>query len=371
MGFKDAMSYGDYLKPDNLLNQQCPLPNAHDEMLFVIQHQTSKQWMKLALHEMSAARDTLSIKENQALAAALKLRPDRRVILSDDGNFPTDLDIAQGLIETIDKGYELRTTAPEDVADAINEDVAVVTLTALDFRTGHKHDMIEITRRAHEAGAVVIWDLVHSAGASPIDLITCIAEFATGCTYKYLNGGRGALAFIYVRPDLVESVRPALAGRMGHEAPFAMDPQYRPAISTERLCVGTPPVVQLSILDEVLQIWEDVDLQDVRMASVALSEQFIAEVQARCPQLQLASPRDPSERGSQVSFVFVHGYPAMQAMKDSGVIGDFRSPDIMRFGFTPLYLNDEDVVAAAKIIGTLIQNDLWRDPTYQLTSRVT
>lgn len=318
-----------------------------------------------------ATGDTLSIKEYQALAAALKMRPERRVILSDDGNFPTDLYMAQGLIETIDKGYELRTTAPEDVADAINKDVAVVMLTEVDFRTGRKHDMIEITRRAHEAGAVMIWDLAHSAGAFPVNLIASKAEFATGCTYKYLNGGPGAPAFIYVRPDLVETVQPALAGWMGHEAPFAMDPQYRPAMSTERLRVGTPPVVQLSILDEALQIWEDVDLQDLRMASVALSERFIAEVEDRCPQLQLASPRDPSERGSQVSFAYEHGYPSMQALIDRGVIGDFRSPDIMRFGFTPLYLNVDDVVAAAKIIETVIQNELWRDPKYQLRSRVT
>ncbi|MCG7521999.1 kynureninase [Ruegeria sp. Ofav3-42] len=318
-----------------------------------------------------ATGDTLSIKEYQALAAALKMRPERRVILSDEGNFPTDLYMAQGLIETIDKEYELRTTAPEDIADAINKDVAVVMLTEVDFRTGRKHDMIEITRRAHDARAVMIWDLAHSAGAFPVDLITSNAEFATGCTYKYLNGGPGAPAFIYVRPDLVETVQPALAGWMGHEAPFAMDPQYRPAMSTERLRVGTPPVVQLSILDEALQIWEDVDLQDVRMASVALSDRFIAEVEARCPQLQLASPRDPAERGSQVSFAFEHGYPAMQALIDRGVIGDFRSPDIMRFGFTPLYLNEEDVVAAAITIETVIQNDLWRDPNYQLRSRVT
>ena len=182
-----------------------------------------------------ATGDTLSIKVYQALAAALRMRPGRKVVLSDSGNFPTDLYMAQGLIETIGDGHELRTPAPEDVADAIGEDVAAVMLTHVDYRSGRMHDMAAITRRAHAAGAVMIWDLAHSAGAVPLDLAASNAEFAVGCTYKYLNGGPGAPAFIYARPDLVDHVEPALAGWMGHAAPFAMEPDYRPAMSTERL----------------------------------------------------------------------------------------------------------------------------------------
>ena len=318
-----------------------------------------------------ATGDTLSIKVYQALAASLKLRPGRRAILSDSGNFPSDLYMAEGLIRTIGKDYELRTPAPEDVLDRIDKDVAAVMLTQVDYRTGRMHDMAAVTQAAHAAGAVMIWDLAHSAGAVPIDMAGSRAEFAVGCTYKYLNGGPGAPAFIHVRPDIVEEVEPALAGWLGHDAPFAMEPSYRPAMSTERLRVGTPPIVQLAILDRALDVWEGVDMVEVRTASIALSELFIAEVEARCPGLALASPRNPAERGSQVSFVFEHGYPAMQALIDRGVIGDFRAPDIMRFGFTPLYIDESDVLAAAETLETVIARELWRDPKYQTRSRVT
>lgn len=318
-----------------------------------------------------ATGDTLSIKVYQALAASLKMNPERRVILSDSGNFPTDLYMAQGLIGTIDKGYELRTPAPDDVAEAITDDVAVVMLTHVDYRTGRMHDMEKITRAAHDAGAVMIWDLAHSAGAVPLDLAASHAEFAVGCTYKYLNGGPGAPAFIYARPDIIETVQPALAGWMGHADPFAMDPAYRPAMSTERLRVGTPPILQLSILDAALDAWEGVDMADIRAASIRLSELFIAEVESRCPSLTLASPRDATRRGSQVSFRFDHGYAAIQALIDRGVIGDFRAPDIMRFGFTPLYLDEDDIRAAAGHVAAVIGEGLWRDPKYQTRSRVT
>ena len=324
-----------------------------------------------APHGSVATGDTLSIKVYQALAAALKLRPGRKAILSDSGNFPTDLYMAEGLIRTIDKGYELRTPPPEDLPDAITDEVAAVMLTQVDYRSGRMHDMAAITQAAHAAGAVMIWDLAHSAGAVPIDLAGSRAEFAVGCTYKYLNGGPGAPAFIYVRPDIVEEVEPALAGWMGHDSPFAMELSYRPAMSTERLRVGTPPIVQLALLDRALDAWEGVDMADIRAASVALSELFIAEVEARCPDLTLASPRNAAERGSQVSFAFEHGYPAMQALIDRGVIGDFRAPDIMRFGFTPLYLDEADILAAVEIIETVIARELWRDPKYQTRSRVT
>ena len=315
--------------------------------------------------------DTLSIKVYQALAAALKMRPDRRVILSDNRNFPTDLYMAKGLIETIDKGYELRTPAPEDVLDAITEEVATVMLTQVDYRSGRMHDLQAITKAAHDAGAVMIWDLAHSTGAIPVEMAASNAEFAVGCTYKYLNGGPGAPAFIYTRPDIIETVAPALAGWMGHQEPFAMEPGYRPAMSIERLCVGTPPIVQLSMLDSALDVWDGVDLADLRRASIALSQAFITGVEKHCPGLALVSPRDPQRRGSQVSFAFEHGYAAMQALIDRGVIGDFRAPDIMRFGFTPLYLDKGDVMAAVEVMSEVINNKLWDDPLYQTRQRVT
>lgn len=315
--------------------------------------------------------DTLSIKVYQALQAALQMRPKRRVILTDSGNFPSDMYIAQGLIRTLDRDYELRVVEPEAVHAAITEEVAAVMLTHADYRTGRLHDMPSITAAAHAHDAVMIWDLAHSAGALAVDLSALGAEFAVGCTYKYLNGGPGAPAFIYVRPDLISEIAPALAGWMGHDAPFAMEPGYRPAMSIERMRVGTPAIVQLAILDAALDVWEDVDMHALRDASLVLSGLFIDEVERRCPSLELASPREGSRRGSQVSFAFEHGYAAMQALIDHGVIGDFRAPDIMRFGFTPLYLDEADVVQAAETLGAVINQDLWRHAKYQTRSLVT
>ena len=318
-----------------------------------------------------ATGDTLSIKVYQALDAALRMRPDRRVILSDSGNFPSDLYMAQGLIGTIGKGHELRTPAPEDVAAAITSDVAVVMLTHVDYRTGRMHDMQAITRAAHAAGAVMIWDLAHSAGAVDLDLAGSGAEFAVGCSYKYLNGGPGAPAFIYARPDIVQAIDPALAGWLGHDAPFAMELSYRPAMSTERLRVGTPPILQLAVLQQALTVWDGIDMVELRRASMRLGDLFIAEVESRCPDLRLASPRDAGQRGSQVSFAFENGYSAMQALIDRGVIGDFRAPNVMRFGFTPLYIDEADVIAAATILQDVLQTQAWADPKYQIRSRVT
>ena len=318
-----------------------------------------------------ATGDTLSIKLYQALAAALEMRPGRRVVLSDSGNFPTDLYMAEGLLATAGGDRVLRTPPPEAVGAHITDEVAAVMLTHVDYRTGRMHDMGAITRAAHAAGAVMIWDLAHSAGAMPVDIAACGAEFAVGCSYKYLNGGPGAPAFIFVRPDIVGDVTPALAGWMGHAAPFAMEHGYRPAPSTERLRIGTPPIVQLSILDAALDVWEGVDLADIRAASIDLGELFIAEVEARCPQLDLAAPRDAARRGSQVSFRFEQGHAAMQALIAGGVIGDFRAPDIMRFGFTPLYVDADDVRAAAAVLERTFRDGLWRDPKYRIRSRVT
>ncbi|MHA6345302.1 kynureninase [Roseivivax sp. CAU 1761] len=315
--------------------------------------------------------DTLSIKVYQALAAALALRPDRRVVISDSGNFPTDLYMAQGLLDTLGQGHELRVVAPEEVAGALGAEVAAVMLTEVDYRTGRRHDMAALTAAAQEAGAVMIWDLAHSAGAIPVDLAGSGCEFAVGCTYKYLNGGPGAPAFIYVRPDLAAEARPALQGWMGHSAPFAFDLDYRPAAGIERMRVGTPPVIQMTALEEALTVWDGVAMADVRAAAVALMELFIAEVEARCPALKLASPRDPEARGSQVSFRFEEGYAAMQALIARGVIGDFRAPDIMRFGFTPLYLDEADVRAAVDVLEDVLARETWRDERYRRRARVT
>nr|WP_211100977.1 kynureninase [Sulfitobacter geojensis] len=315
--------------------------------------------------------DTLSVKVYQALAAGVKMRPERRVILSDKGNFPSDLYMAEGLVGLLGQGYELRTVAPEDVATSITDEIAVVMLTEVDYRTGRMHDMKALTKLAHDAGAVMVWDLAHSAGAIPVDLAASNCEFAVGCTYKYLNGGPGAPAFIYVRPDLADTAEPALSGWLGHANPFDFDLHYTPGKGIERMRVGTPPVLQMAALEEAMKVWDGVDMADVRRASLDLQEQFIKEVEQAVPQLELASPRDPQARGSQVSFRFEHGYAAMQAVIDRGVIGDFRAPDIMRFGFTPLYLDAADVTAAVAVIKDVMTNALWDDPKYKVRGRVT
>lgn len=315
--------------------------------------------------------DTLSIKVYQALASALELNPDRRVVLSDNGNFPTDLYMAQGLLTSLGKGYELKVVEPEAVEASIDETVAAIMITEVDYRTGRLHDMKRLTQKAHAAGAIAIWDLAHSAGAIPVDLTGAQADFAVGCTYKYLNGGPGAPAFIYVAPKHADVVRPALSGWIGHESPFAFDLDYRPAKGVERMRVGTPPIVALAALDAALDTWDGVTMDAVRARSIALSERFIREVEARCPDLELASPRDPKARGSQVSFRFHEGYAGMQALISKGVIGDFRAPDIMRFGFTPLYLSEDDVVRAAEILEEIMRDRLWDTPEHKMRSRVT
>nr|WP_275116068.1 kynureninase [Aliiroseovarius subalbicans] len=315
--------------------------------------------------------DTLSIKVYQALASALELVPGKRKILSDRGNFPTDLYMAEGLIGALDKGHELVTVAPEEVLDHIDDDLAVLMLTQVDYRTGRRHDMAALTRAAHAVGAVVIWDLAHSAGAFPVHLSEAQADFAVGCTYKYLNAGPGAPAFIYVAPRHAAHVRPALSGWLGHDAPFAFDLDYRPGAGIERMRVGTPPVLQMAALDAALDIWDQVDMDALRARSVALCERFIEGIEATCPDLTLASPRDADQRGSQVSFRFDHGYAAMQAVIDHGVIGDFRAPDIMRFGFTPLYTDEGDVDRAVEIIAKVIGNRIWDQEKYKVRNAVT
>ena len=315
--------------------------------------------------------DTLSVKVYQALASALELNPDRKVILSDNGNFPSDLYMAEGLIKSLDKGHELRVVNPEDVEANITDDVAVLMITEVDYRSGRLHDMKALTEKAHANGVITVWDLAHTAGATDVQLSACKADFAVGCTYKYLNGGPGAPAFIYVNPKHADTARPALSGWLGHDAPFAFEQSYRPHAGIERMRVGTPPVLALAALSSALDVWDMTNMADIRARSKELTSLFIAEVEARCPDLTLASPRDADGRGSQVSFAFEHGYAAMQALIARGVVGDFRAPNIMRFGFTPLYIDEADVVRAAEILEDVMTNRLWDRDEYKVKAAVT
>ncbi len=317
------------------------------------------------------AGDSTSINLFKALAAALDLAHPRKVVLSDSGNFPTDLYVAEGVCRLLGRGHELKIVDPEAVESALDERVAVLMLTEVDYRTGRKHDMGALTGKAKTLGAVMIWDLAHSAGALPVDLGGCGVDFAVGCGYKYLNGGPGAPAFIYVRPDLQAGVAPALSGWMGHAAPFAFELGYRPSPGIDRLRAGTPPVLSMAALDAALDVFDGVDMVALRERSIALSEDFIRRIEADCPELELASPRDPERRGSQVSFRFAEGYAAMQALIAQGVIGDFRAPDVMRFGFTPLYIGFAEVETAARALIEIVRTGSWDRPEYRARNKVT
>lgn len=313
--------------------------------------------------------DTLSIKVFQAVSAARALRPERRVILSDSGNFPSDLYVAEGLARAVDA--ELRVVAPDQIEAAISDDLAVLMITEVDYRTGWRHDMRALTARTHEVGALTVWDLAHSAGAVDVDLLGANADFAVGCTYKYLNGGPGAPAFIWTHPRHADAAQPILQGWMGHAAPFAFDLDYTPAAGIERMRVGTPPVIAMTALDAALDVWDQVDMDDLRARSIRLTERFIAGVEVNCPDVTLNSPRDPMMRGSQVSFRHPQGYAVMQALIAAGVIGDFRAPDVLRFGFAPLYNNTDDVDRAVDTLARILRDGSWDQRQYHARAAVT
>ncbi len=315
--------------------------------------------------------DTLSVKVYQALAAGLALNQDRRIILSDAGNFPSDLYMAGGLARTLDRGHRLSTPPPEEVAAHLSEQVAVLLLTEVDYRTGRRHDMARLIARARALGIVTIWDVAHSAGALPVEATAAGADFVVGCSYKYLNSGPGGPAFIHVREGLADRIEPALAGWLGHAAPFDFEPGYRPAAAVRRLRVGTPPVLQMVALDAAMDVWEFADIRDVRAESLRLSNRLIDGVEAACEELTLASPRADAERGSQVSFRHPEGYAIMQALIARGVVGDFRAPDILRFGIAPLYIGAAEIDACVDTLSEIMERRLWDHPAHRARAAVT
>ncbi|MEM6463792.1 MAG: kynureninase [Pseudomonadota bacterium] len=320
------------------------------------------------------ATDSTSVNLFKVLAAAVSLRPDRRVIVSERSNFPTDLYIAEGLAALADRGHQLRLIDDaSELETAIDSDVAVVMLTQVNYRSGELHDLQRVTGLAHEAGAVMVWDLAHSAGALPIDLAAADADFAVGCGYKYLNGGPGAPAFVYVAPRLQDRVSQPLSGWFGHSAPFAMEPAFDAAPSIHRFLTGTPPILSMVALDAALDLWADVSLPALREKSVALCELFIRLVEERCGAygLVLASPRDSARRGSQVCFAHENAYPIMQALIARQVIGDFRAPDILRFGFAPLYVRFVDVYDAVDQLVDVLDTQEWNQDRFAAKEMVT
>ncbi len=318
-----------------------------------------------------AVADSTSANLFKLLAAAIAARPGRRTILSEPGNFPTDLYVASGVADFM--GATLKTVPADRIVEAIDDDVAVVLLTHVHYKTARRLDMATITAAAHAAGALTLWDLSHSVGAVPVDLNDAGADLAVGCGYKYLNGGPGAPAFLFVAGRHHARLRSPLSGWMGHSTPFAFDDGYDPAPGIARFLCGTPPILGLAALEEGLALFEEVDFTAVTAKSVALSTLLIERVEERCAAfgLELATPRDPAARGSHVSFRHPHAYALCQALIEDGVVGDFRAPDILRFGLTPLYLGYADVWQAVEKLHDILEQRRWDDPRFRVAMRVT
>ncbi|MFY3136759.1 kynureninase [Achromobacter xylosoxidans] len=322
--------------------------------------------------------DTTSLNIFKALAASLRIQqkrqPRRRVILSERDNFPTDLYMIQGMIDLLQQGYEMRLIDDELPLDrALDEDVAVVLLSHVNYRSGQMHDMAAVTRQAHERGALVIWDLAHAAGAVPVDLNGADADYAVGCTYKYLNGGPGSPAFIWVAPRHIPDFWQPLSGWWGHQRPFDMTVAYEPAGGIRRYLCGTQPIVSLAMVECGLDVAREADMAEVRKKSLALGDLFIALVEERCAghPLTLVTPRDHAQRGSHVSLRHPNGYEVMQALIARGLIGDYREPEVLRFGLTPLYFGYADVWDAVEILKDVLDSRAWDKPEFKQRSAVT
>lgn len=319
------------------------------------------------------AADSTSVNLFKLLAAACGLRPDRKVILTERGNFPTDIYIAEGLASILGPDYEVRTVPKENIMASIGPDIAVVALTHVDYRTGEMLDMAAVTRAAHAADALILWDLSHSAGAVPVDLNAAGADFAVGCGYKYLNGGPGAPAFLYVASRLQAVSLQPLSGWMGHASPFDFESSYRPAEGIARHMAGTPPVLGLVALEEGVDLILEADPADIRHKSALMTECFIALIEQECPGhgFELATPRAADRRGSQVCLRHEQGYAIIQALIARGVIGDFRTPDILRFGFAPLFLRYQDLWNAAVHLRRVMDTKEWDAPRFTTRAAVT
>jgi kynureninase len=319
------------------------------------------------------ACDSTSINVFKLLTAALSLNPDRATILSERGNFPTDVYMMQG-IESL-SGGRVRARLVERAAleDALGDDVAVLLLTHVHYKTGAIHDIARLTALAHERGALVVWDLSHSAGALPVDLTAADADFAVGCGYKFLNGGPGAPAWLYAARRHQDRVTPALSGWFGHARPFDFADDYQPAPGIARFLCGTPPVLGLAALEVGVDLLLDADMAEVRAKSLRLAGLFADRMAPLCAEhgFTPVGPVDPEARGSQIAYAHSEGYAIMQALIDRGVIGDFRAPDILRFGLTPLYLRYAEVERAVAILAEVMAGRAWDRPEYKVRAAVT
>ena len=315
--------------------------------------------------------DSTSVNLFKLIHAGFKLNPGRSKVVTELGNFPTDLYVLQGVER--DNAIELCAVPREQILDAIDEDTALVMLTHVHYKSGEMFDLKTVTDLAHSVGALTLWDLSHSAGAVPLALSAAGVDFAVGCGYKYLNGGPGAPSFLYAAKRHHQEFEQPLTGWFGHAQPFAMSDQFEPAAGMTRALCGTPPVLGCVALEEGVRLACEVDMQDVRRKSIVLSEFFIGQVETRLIQFgfELASPRESDRRGSQISLRHPEAYPIMQALIADSVIGDFRAPDILRFGFAPLYTRFVDVEQAVCQLEQVMLSERWRDPQFQVRAAVT
>jgi kynureninase len=314
--------------------------------------------------------DSTSVSLFKTTVAAARLRPDRHVLVVEPTTFPTDGYIISGVADLM--GLELRWCDPADPLAAVDEDVALLNLTHVDFRTGAMFDMERITSGVHEAGALMQWDLCHSAGAVPVDLTAVGADLAVGCTYKYLNGGPGSPAFIWVAPEHQASARQPITGWMGHQSPFAMSRNYERTAGIGAFASGTPPVLALSALEASLAAFDGVAVADLRKRSLELTDLFISLVEERFPGVfEIVTPREHDRRGSQVSLRHDQAYGVVQALIAREVIGDFRDPDVARFGFAPLYNTLDDVRVAVERLEHVLATEEHLDPAYAERNAVT
>ena len=321
------------------------------------------------------AADSTTVNLFKTVSAALALRPDRRRIVTETRNFPTDNYIAEGVIRQYGGRHELVHAAGADgIIDHLGADTALLMLSHVNYRDGAVHDMAGLTRAAHDAGALVVWDLAHSAGVLPLDLAGCDVDFAVGCGYKFLNGGPGAPAFLYAAARHHGGSAQPLSGWFGHADPFGFDPHYRPAEDIAQYLCGTPPVISMVALEAALELWDGIALRDVHEKAQALTDFFIELVETRCAGhgLSLVSPRDAARRGAQVSLSHpTAGYAIISALIADGVIGDFRAPDILRFGFAPLYTRFADVWHAVDRLAAILDGRLWDRPEFHARRTVT
>ena len=315
--------------------------------------------------------DTLAIKLFQAISGALQVSKKTGFVLSDESNFPSDLYIANSYLKEKNLS-EVKLVNKTKIEDELQKGkVSILMLTQVDYRTGELYDLKKINNIAKKMGVITVWDFAHSIGALPLNVREDDVDFAVGCTYKYLCGGPGSPAFIYVNPKYIDKIKPIIAGWLGHENPFHFDLNYKPARDIKRFRIGTPPVIQMSALEEALKIWDNVDINFIRKEAQLLTSLFIDKINDLKFDMKLISPRHSDQRGSQVAYVTKNAYEKMQALIDFGVIGDYREPNIMRFGFNPLYNSEEDIIKAVEILNKILKDNLWKNKKYSKRKLVT